>query len=273
VALIGSRIRVWWTEEKAWYAGRVLSVGRGASGSLHTIAYDDGAQATHYLQSTDSALNEIWEPEPSPSADGADRATPPKRARPSRLLGAVRNNEPARLAQLLERERAAGVSWPAQLLHAAVGQPASLALLLGSVAAAELPAQLEAQLEACDSAGHTPLSLACAMQPCNPEVAEALLRAGADAARPVRAGASTPLYEACVWPPRCAPPPPPPPPPPHPPAPCHAPVIQHVPPSCPASPPHDGSVRWACAAGHSWCRCCCGTATPTAAPSREAGRR
>ena len=33
-----------WTEEKAWYAGRVLSVGRGANGSLHTIQYDDGAQ-------------------------------------------------------------------------------------------------------------------------------------------------------------------------------------------------------------------------------------
>ena len=123
-------------------------------------------------------------------------------------MSAVHDNEPARLAQLLERERAAGVSWPARLLHAAVGQPASLALLLGSGAAAELPAQLEA----CDPAGHTPLSLACAMQPCYPEVAEALLRAGADAAHPVRAGASTPLYEACVWPPRCAPPPTPPPP-------------------------------------------------------------
>ena len=67
VGLIGSRIRVWWTGEKAWYAGRVTSVGRGASGSLHTIAYDDGAQATHYLQSAESALNETWEPEePSP---------------------------------------------------------------------------------------------------------------------------------------------------------------------------------------------------------------
>ena len=195
-------------------------------------------------------------------ADGAATATPPKRARPSRLMSAVRDNEPARLAQLLERERAAGVSWPARLLHAAVGQPASLTLLLGSGAAAELPAQLEA----CDPAGHTPLSLACAMQPCNPEVAEALLRAGADAAHPVRAGASTALYEACIWPPRYAPPPNPTP------TPCHAPAVQHAPPSCPAFP-HDGSVRWARAAGHSWCRCCCGTATPIAAPSREAGRR
>jgi hypothetical protein len=79
VALIGSRIRVWWTEEKAWYAGRVLSVGRGASGSLHTIAYDDGAQATHYLQGAESALNEIWEPEPSPESK-----TPPKAAAGSR---------------------------------------------------------------------------------------------------------------------------------------------------------------------------------------------
>ena len=41
-ALINSRIRVWWTASKRWYAGRVISVGRGASGSLHTIAYDDG---------------------------------------------------------------------------------------------------------------------------------------------------------------------------------------------------------------------------------------
>ena len=63
VDLVNTRIRVWWTGEKAWYAGRVTSVGRGASGSLHTIAYDDGAQATHYLQSAESALNETWEPE------------------------------------------------------------------------------------------------------------------------------------------------------------------------------------------------------------------
>ena len=50
VDLVNTRIRVWWTGEKAWYAGRVTSVGRGASGSLHTIAYDDGAQATHYYR-------------------------------------------------------------------------------------------------------------------------------------------------------------------------------------------------------------------------------
>ena len=53
--LVDSRIRVWWTEERAWYAGRVISVGRGASGSLHTVAYDDGARATHYLQSVELA--------------------------------------------------------------------------------------------------------------------------------------------------------------------------------------------------------------------------
>ena len=64
--LVDSRIRVWWTEEKAWYAGRVISVGRGASGSLHTVAYDDGARATHYLQSDESSLNETWEIELSP---------------------------------------------------------------------------------------------------------------------------------------------------------------------------------------------------------------
>ena len=64
--IVNSRIRVWWTEEKAWYAGRVISVGRGASGSLHTVAYDDGARATHYLQSDESSLNETWEIEPSP---------------------------------------------------------------------------------------------------------------------------------------------------------------------------------------------------------------
>ena len=63
VDLVGTRIRVWWTDEKAWYAGLVTSVGLGASGSLHTIAYDDGAHATHYLLSAESALNEAWEPE------------------------------------------------------------------------------------------------------------------------------------------------------------------------------------------------------------------
>ena len=81
VGLIGSRIRVWWTDEKAWYAGRVTSVGRGAGGSLHTIAYDDGAQATHYLQSAESSLNEKWETEPSPECKTpakAEAAAAPK---------------------------------------------------------------------------------------------------------------------------------------------------------------------------------------------------
>ena len=64
--IIDSRIRVWWTASKRWYAGRVVAVGRGDSGSVHTIAYDDGAQATHYLQSASHSLNETWETEPSP---------------------------------------------------------------------------------------------------------------------------------------------------------------------------------------------------------------
>ena len=56
VSLIDSRIRVWWTEEKAWFAGRVVSVERSAGGSLHTtVAYDDNSTETHDLES------ETWE--------------------------------------------------------------------------------------------------------------------------------------------------------------------------------------------------------------------
>ena len=94
MTLIDSRIRVWWTEEKAWYAGRVISVGRGASGRLHTIAYDDGVQATHYLQSAESALNETWETEPSPECK-----TPTLARRPAKgaAEAAVRQAEAERL--------------------------------------------------------------------------------------------------------------------------------------------------------------------------------
>ena len=56
VELVDSRIRVWWTEENAWYAGRVVSVERSAGGSLHTtVAYDDNSIETHDLES------ETWE--------------------------------------------------------------------------------------------------------------------------------------------------------------------------------------------------------------------
>ena len=95
--LVDSRIHVWWTEERAWYAGRVISVGRGASGSLHTVAYDDGARATHYLQSVESSLNETWETEPSPESKtlakhvakasmGGRQRQPPVAAGPSSTL-------------------------------------------------------------------------------------------------------------------------------------------------------------------------------------------
>ena len=66
VGLFDSRIRVYWTGEEAWYAGRVISVGRGVGGILHTVAYDDGEWQPHYLQSAESYLNERWELEPSP---------------------------------------------------------------------------------------------------------------------------------------------------------------------------------------------------------------
>ena len=59
VELIDSRIRVWWTEEKAWYAGRVVSVERSAGGSLHTtVAYDDNSTETHDLE---LETWEMWE--------------------------------------------------------------------------------------------------------------------------------------------------------------------------------------------------------------------
>ena len=51
---IGSRIRVWWTEEEAWFAGRVVSSKRGG---VHSVAYDDGVKVTHNLQ------KEKWEAE------------------------------------------------------------------------------------------------------------------------------------------------------------------------------------------------------------------
>ena len=85
--IVNSRIRVWWTEEKAWYAGRVISVGRGASGRLHTIAYDDGVQATHYLQSAESALNETWETEPSPECKTLTKPAAPMGVRPPVAVG------------------------------------------------------------------------------------------------------------------------------------------------------------------------------------------
>ena len=59
VELIDSRIRVWWTEENAWYAGRVVSVERSAGGSLHTtVAYDDNSTETHDLE---LETWEMWE--------------------------------------------------------------------------------------------------------------------------------------------------------------------------------------------------------------------
>ena len=64
MALIDSRIRVWWTEEKAWYAGRVVSIERGAGGNLNTtVAYDDGSTETHDLG---VEAWEAWEAEPAP---------------------------------------------------------------------------------------------------------------------------------------------------------------------------------------------------------------
>ena len=64
MALVDSRIRVWWTEEKAWYAGRVVSIERGAGGNLNTtVAYDDGSTETHDLG---VEAWEAWEAEPAP---------------------------------------------------------------------------------------------------------------------------------------------------------------------------------------------------------------
>ena len=96
MTLIDSRIRVWWTEEKAWYAGRVISVGRGASGRLHTIAYDDGVQATHYLQSAESALNETWETEPSPECKTLTKPAAPMGVRPPVAVGPTLARRPAK---------------------------------------------------------------------------------------------------------------------------------------------------------------------------------
>jgi len=84
VKLIGSRIRVYWTVAKAWYAGRVISAGRGVGGILHTVAYDDNTTQTHYLQSAESSLNERWQFEPS-----LECKTPAKAAALKLLLSAV----------------------------------------------------------------------------------------------------------------------------------------------------------------------------------------
>tara|TARA_B100000795_G_C22610091_1_gene364750 strand:+ start:202 stop:735 length:534 start_codon:yes stop_codon:yes gene_type:complete len=69
MALVDSRIRVWWTEEKAWYAGRVVSSGRG----LHTIAYDDDHSLTHDL------LKVTWEAEPVRKRKAEAKAEAPKK--------------------------------------------------------------------------------------------------------------------------------------------------------------------------------------------------
>ena len=74
MALVGpnSRIRVWWTEEKAWYSGRVVSSKHGA----HTVTYDDGVSLTHDL------LKETWEnelPVPKRKAAAKDEADAPKK--------------------------------------------------------------------------------------------------------------------------------------------------------------------------------------------------
>ena len=67
--LDGSRIRVWWTEKKAWYAGRVVSCKRG----VHTVSYDDGASLKHDL------LQEKWESEPALKRKTAGEANEPKK--------------------------------------------------------------------------------------------------------------------------------------------------------------------------------------------------
>ena len=68
--LVGSRVRVWWTEEEAWFGGRVVSVEPSAGGSLHTtVAYDDDSTETHDLESETWEAEELpWEAEEPPSS-------------------------------------------------------------------------------------------------------------------------------------------------------------------------------------------------------------
>lgn len=82
VELVGVRIRVLWTVEKAWFAGRVVSATRGDCGIVHTVDYDDGERATHHLQSAESALNETCEIEPTAKCKTSVNPTAPKQPPP-----------------------------------------------------------------------------------------------------------------------------------------------------------------------------------------------
>ena len=102
MAALDSRIRVWWTEEKAWYAGRVVSSERG----VHTVAYDDGVSLTHDL------LKETWETEPVPKrkAEAPKADAPKKRAKkqpPAQEQAAeARAKQPAAPRQLKAAQQA-----------------------------------------------------------------------------------------------------------------------------------------------------------------------
>jgi hypothetical protein len=69
----GTRVRVWWTEEQQWFAGRVTSVQRNG----HTIRYDDGHTLKHNLD------EEQWEKEPAKRKATAPPEKPAKRSKPS----------------------------------------------------------------------------------------------------------------------------------------------------------------------------------------------
>ena len=60
--VVGSRLRVWWPGESAWFAGEVLS----CDGAVTVVRYDDGEQHDETLQ------KERWEPleERQPADDG-----------------------------------------------------------------------------------------------------------------------------------------------------------------------------------------------------------
>ena len=40
--LLGARVRVWWENDKEWYAGTVMEY--SAATNMHTVVYDDGDQ-------------------------------------------------------------------------------------------------------------------------------------------------------------------------------------------------------------------------------------
>ena len=116
---IGTRVRVWWAGDDAWFSGTVISLA-GKRG--HHIRYDDGEMKYHDL----SHPTEVWELEGASNRVATEGSVADASAT-QELHAAVERNDPTELATLLGK----GAASDGGLLTAArLGHSECLQLLL-----------------------------------------------------------------------------------------------------------------------------------------------